>query len=78
MEIIRKIVIGPDPMKAMAYYIGQKAGAHTVSAIVLDDKYLHLYNERRYAIYIQDEDGAQMIWKRIEGMPVVVEFDCNF
>jgi hypothetical protein len=78
MEIIRKIVIGPDPMKAMAYYIGQKAGVHTVSAIVLDDKYLHTYNERRYAIYIQDEDGAQMIWKRIESMPVVVEFDCNF
>ena len=38
MEIIRKIVIGNDPMKAMAYFIGQKAGMGNVSAIVLKCK----------------------------------------
>jgi len=78
MEIIRKIVIGPDPMKAMAYYVGQKAGMGHVSAIVLDERHYHNTSQKNYLIYIDTEDGANMLWKRVEGMPVIVENDCNF
>ena len=35
--MIRKIVIGRDPKDAMAYYVGMKAGAGKVVAIVEDE-----------------------------------------
>jgi hypothetical protein len=78
MEIIRKIVIGNDPMKAMAYFIGQKAGLGNVSAIVLDERHYHKTSEKNYLIYIESEDGSNLLWKRVEGMPVIIENDCNF
>ena len=46
--MIRKIIIGVDPLKAMAYYVGQKAGDSLVDAIVLDEAYLHKFKEKRY------------------------------
>ncbi len=77
-ELIRKIVIGKDPKNAMAYYLGMKAGERNVSAIVLDESLLHRHNIRRYLIYLQDEDGSQVLWKSIDEMPCIIEFDCNF
>jgi hypothetical protein len=55
MNIIRKIIVGNDPLKAMAYYVGQKAGEAEVDCIVLDAEHLHRYKERRYLIYIKGE-----------------------
>ena len=78
MELIRKIIVGVDPLKAMAYYIGQAAGEGTVNAIVLDEKHLHHYGERRYLIYIERHNDGIMLWKRIENMPVLIEFDLKF
>jgi|TARA_R110000796_G_scaffold85987_3_gene186207 hypothetical protein len=78
MEIIRKIIVGNDPLKAMAYYVGQKAGAGEVNAILLDRKHLDRYKERRYVIYIKDNNGDLALWKAIENAPVLLEFDCNF
>ena len=51
--MIRKIIIGVDPLKAMAYYVGQKAGDSLVDAIVLDEAYLHKFKEKRYLVYIK-------------------------
>ena len=62
--IIRKIIIGRDPKDAMAYYVGMRAGNGEVSAIVLDDRHLH-------------NDG-QILWKAVDEMPCIIEFDCNF
>ena len=42
--MICKIIIGVDPLKAMAYYVGQKAGDSVVDSIILDDKYLIKYS----------------------------------
>jgi hypothetical protein len=78
MEIIRKIIVGSDPLKAMAYYVGQKAGTGEVNAIILDRKHLDKYSERRYLIYIKDEAGDLALWKAVESAPVLLEFDCNF
>ena len=75
--VIRKIIIGRDPKDAMAYYVGMRAGSGEVSAIVLDDKHLHRYGKKRYLVYIQNKEG-QMLWKSVDDMPCILEFDLNF
>lgn len=75
--LIRKIVIGRDPKDAMAYYVGMKAGDGNVSAIVLDDEHLFRYSRRRYLVYLQTDDG-QVLWKSVDDMPCIVEYNLNF
>jgi hypothetical protein len=76
--IIRKIIIGQDPKDAMAYYIGMRAGENKVSTIVLDEKHLFKYNKQRFLVYLRTEDESQVLWKAVENMPCIVEYDCNF
>ena len=76
--LIRKIVIGRDPKDAMAYYIGMRAGRGEVSAIILDDEHLFRYGSKRYLIYLQEEDESQVLWKAVDNMPCMIEFDLNF
>lgn len=75
--LIRKIVIGRDPKDAMAYYVGMRAGNGNVCAIVLDDAHLHRYFKTRYLVYLESEN-SQVLWKAVDDMPCIVEFDCNF
>lgn len=77
MELIRKIIAGNDPLKALAYYVGQKAGEGEIDSIVLDGAHLHNHGERRYLIYLKKNETL-MLWKAIESMPTIVEYDCNF
>ena len=77
MELIRKIIAGNDPLKALAYYVGQKAGDSEIDSILLDGSHLHNHGERRYLIYLKKNDSI-MLWKSIESMPVIIEYDCNF
>lgn len=76
--LIRKIVIGTDPKNGMAYFVGMnlKSGGK-VSAIALDGEMLHKYAIRRYLVYITD-DGNNKVWKAIDEMPCVIEYDLNF
>ncbi len=76
--IIRKIVIGRDPKDAMAYFLGMKAGAGEVATIVMDDEHLYRYNKKRYLIYLLQKDGTQVLWKSVDDMPCIIEYDCNF
>jgi hypothetical protein len=76
--MIRKIIIGENPLKAMAYYIGQRAGESTVDTIILDDKYLHKYGKTQYLIYIKHPKDGVMLWKSVLDMPVLLEYDCDF
>jgi hypothetical protein len=76
--LIRKIIIGRDPKDAMAYYVGMKAGRGNVSAILMDEEHLHRYNKKRYLVYLQEEDGSQVLWKAVDDMPCLLEFDLNF
>jgi hypothetical protein len=76
--IIRKIVIGRDPKDAMAYFIGMRAGAGEVSTIVFDEELLYKHGKKRYLIYLQQSDGAQVLWKSVDDMPCIIEYDCNF
>jgi len=75
--LIRKIVIGPNPKEGMAYYIGMRAGKGQVSAIILDDDLLYRKSIKRYLVYTET-DGSSMLWKSIEDMPCLIEFDLNF
>jgi hypothetical protein len=76
--LIRKIIIGEDPKNAMAYYVGMRAGRGEVSTIVLDDKHLYKYGKQRYLVYMQNEDDSQVLWKSVDSMPCIIEYDCNF
>ena len=76
--LIRKIVVGRDPKDGMAYYFGRRAGAGKVSTIIQDDRYLTKHGKNRYLVYLEDEDNVQTLWKAIDGMPCMLEFDCNF
>jgi len=75
--IIRKIVVGRDPKNGMAYYIGMRAGHGEISAIVEDERHLHKFSKQRYLIYVE-RDSEIMLWKSIDEMPCVLEYDLNF
>lgn len=75
--IIRKIIIGRDPKDAMAYFIGMRAGGGEVSTIIMDEEHLIRYNRKRYLVYLQ-QDGSHVLWKSIDEMPCIIEYDCNF
>ena len=75
--MIRKIVIGRDPKDAMAYYVGMRAGAGKVSGILQDQAWLYKYSVVRYNIYIENEEGT-MLWKTVDNMPCIVEYDLKF
>ena len=75
--LIRKIVVGKEPKNGMAYYVGMRARTGEVSAIVVDDRHLHKFAKQRYLIYIENEDGVSL-WKAIDEMPCMLEFDLNF
>tara|TARA_R110000824_G_scaffold75849_3_gene192348 strand:- start:2277 stop:2516 length:240 start_codon:yes stop_codon:yes gene_type:complete len=76
--IIRKIIIGRDPKDSMAYFVGMRAGNGKVSTIVQDERHLVKYGKGRYLVYMEDEDRVQTLWKAVEEMPCILEFDCNF
>lgn len=75
--LIRKIVIGRDPKDGMAYYVGMNAGGGKVAAILQDESYLYKFGKTRYLVYIEDDEGTQL-WKAIDDMPCILEFDLNF
>jgi hypothetical protein len=78
MQLIRKIIVGQNPKDAMAYFVGMNVGNGKVSTIVLDEEHLIRYNNKRYLIYIEDPKEGTMLWKSVDNMPCVAEFDCRF
>jgi len=77
MQIIRKIVVGINPKDAMAYVVGGNAGVGKVVRIELDERELVLNNTRKYDVFVESDNGS-FIWKSIHGLPVIVEYDCEF
>lgn len=75
--LIRKIVIGKDPKNGMAYFVGMRAGDGKISAIIQDEGYLHKFGKCRYLVYIEYTDST-VLWKAIDEMPCLLEFDLDF
>jgi hypothetical protein len=61
----------------MAYYTGMRAGDGKVSAILEDERTLVKFGKKRYLVYIENEEGT-VLWKAIDEMPCMLEFDLNF
>lgn len=76
--LIRKIVAGPNPKDAMAYQVGMRVAGSEVSAIMFDEEHFVKYRSSRYLIFIQDPNGSVTLWKRIENIPCVIEYDQGF
>ena len=75
--LIRKIIVGKDPKNGMAYYTGMRAGDGKVSAILEDERTLVKFGKKRYLVYIENEEGT-VLWKAIDEMSCMLEFDLNF
>lgn len=67
-RLIRKISIGSDVNNALHISVGSRIGGSIVDAILNPEP-------RVYEIWIYIEKDAVTIWKKIEGMPVTVEYD---
>jgi len=78
MQLIRKIIVGQNPKDAMAYFTGMVVGRSKVSDIIMDEEHMFRHGKKRYLIYINDPSEGTMLWKSIDDMPCVVEFDCKF
>lgn len=66
--MIRKISIGPDYKQAMHFTVGQQFRDLTIHTISSEAE--------GYFIYVQDEEGAVMVWKFISrSYPSIVEYD---
>ena len=66
--MIRKISFGVDYKDAMHYTKGQPIGRMTIYLI-------KKIADKTYDIFVEDEDKNVFVWKTIENMPVVVEYD---
>ena len=74
---IRKIICGKDPKNGFAFVVGQTIyGGGTIHAITQDGRAGQLYGRSRFLIYIGNEDGI-LLWKAIDSMPVIVEYDID-
>ena len=73
MRLIRKISVGPDYKEAMHFSIGQPAirKTHTIMSI-------NKVDNNSYDIWITNDSEETYIWKSIEGLPVVIEYNIEY
>lgn len=74
MNIIRKISVGPDYMKAMHYVVGQEVlrGNGTIHTILVSD-------DLSLSIYVLNSDKEIIEWKKFSNtVPVSIEYSIDF
>tara|TARA_R110000868_G_scaffold78911_3_gene224734 strand:- start:947 stop:1168 length:222 start_codon:yes stop_codon:yes gene_type:complete len=73
MNLIRKISIGPDYLNAMHFSIDQPVirKTHTIVEI-------KRIESDTFEIWIANDKDEAYLWKSIEGMPVVIEFNIDY
>ena len=78
MRDIRKISIGKDyPNGAMHYQVGKPVRLQGKPYIIEKIIEIKKTNNFNYEIYIKDNNST-ILWKTVEGMPVVIENNINF
>jgi hypothetical protein len=91
---IRKLIVGSDPLNAMAFVVGNNTSSksrHKIVEINFDDRYFHKTGGSRFVIKIDKETSfvdsqgnvietttSLCDWKIIENLPCIVEFNCDF
>jgi hypothetical protein len=66
---IRKIIVG-DPIKGMAFVVGQHLAGCVVVSIERNPS-----NSKQFFVYAKSDDGVIRAWKEILNQPVFIEFD---
>ena len=85
-NIIRKISIGPDYMKSMNYSVGQKVIRKWDNGVESFHEIVHIKEVEKpetsdtpeYLIFIENSDEEYYEWKKVQNMPVVVEYVTDF
>lgn len=67
-RLIRKISIGSDVNNALHISVSSKIGGHIVAEILNPEL-------KVYEVWVHIENNAVTIWKTIENMPVMVEYN---
>lgn len=76
--IIRKISIGSGfPDKCMHYQVGRPINKHRSDVIVSEIIPLEENGIKVYTVFVH-KNNTSIFWKKVEGMPVVVENDIDF
>jgi hypothetical protein len=74
---IRKLIVGADPLNAMAFEVGKTfntpGGILKVTEILEDQSAFYFFGNIRYLIYVETPDKKTCVWKFFERMPVSVE-----
>lgn len=72
MEIIRKIVVGSDPTRGMAFVVGNPVGSnYTIDSIARDKKRANVFH-----IFVKSTEDVRK-WKEVSG-DYIVEMDLDF
>jgi hypothetical protein len=72
-NLIRKISYGPDYKDSMKHQIGSMVLRGTLEVVDIRD----IGNET-YEVYVRNDKNESFMWKKISGMPVVIEFNVDF
>jgi hypothetical protein len=68
---IRRISVGPDYKNAMHFSKGKEAfGGHVIHEI--------LFIEDGYNVFLKNKNEEIFQWKRIVGMPILIEYNIEF
>lgn len=74
---IRKIIVGIDPLKALAFEVGKEfqtpGGVLTVTEIIEDQNHFYFFGNIRFLVYAKKGSGNPVVWKHFDNMPVSVE-----
>jgi hypothetical protein len=76
---IRKVTIGPDPLKAMAFEVDReyRSGMDrkiVITQIVEDIEHFHSTGMIRFLVEAKDKQGNLFVWKEFENMPFLLEY----
>lgn len=79
MSLIRKISIGSNyPNGVLHYQVGKpvKMGEHYKNIVSIEEAVEN--NKKVQNIYVEAEKKASVLWKKVEDVPVVIEYLIDF
>lgn len=76
-NLIRKITVGRDPKDAMVFMVGRQYGGGMTCNGIFQDRDDH-NGDVTYNVYVETDMETSVLWKSITGMPVMIEYDCDF
>lgn len=75
--VIRKIVLGSDPMHGLAFAVGQEVGEgrkYKITQILADEAVFYQFGAVEYIVYAKSTDTEEEVWKVFKEIPITVEY----